>query len=346
MLGDRTMSAKPYNGQLHRKLVTTPIHGQRIAREKQPFSICSRYNLDMVALSQEFEVSGEYAQRFFASHHTYKSGSTRCSKSSIRRGLRRRIYDECDQLESCSKDPIDFQGSKWNLYRYVGNAPLHRIDPSGLAIIRVEFNAFISTRHDPDGDGWIAEPWSPMSIGFYFFSTDKRLAGVPGSLRIHYAVSIDSCAIGKSPPSRGGDTGVSHRGILGASGLVFPFASKKAPLSVVDGVTTGKCKGGWSGRLEASYPFGPPVLTPAISMGGTIDFTAGADTVTIDYDLYHDHFPDYEVLIFVNGVLVWTDPDYSRVHTPVWLGWWRTKYQVGSTTVSVPTQKCCGGTCR
>lgn len=42
------------------------------------------------------------------------------------------IYAEVDQLESCSRDPIGFYGSKWNLYRYGSARPLVAADPMGL----------------------------------------------------------------------------------------------------------------------------------------------------------------------------------------------------------------------
>ena len=35
-------------------------------------------------------------------------------------------------FESCSKDPIGFEGSKWNLYQYVEGRSLAAQDPSGL----------------------------------------------------------------------------------------------------------------------------------------------------------------------------------------------------------------------
>ena len=36
------------------------------------------------------------------------------------------------QVESCSRDPIGFEGSQWNLYEYVDGGPVVRTDPQGL----------------------------------------------------------------------------------------------------------------------------------------------------------------------------------------------------------------------
>lgn len=36
----------------------------------------------------------------------------------------------------CSRDPIGYKGSPWNLYEYVDGQPLHLLDPYGLGIIR------------------------------------------------------------------------------------------------------------------------------------------------------------------------------------------------------------------
>jgi hypothetical protein len=47
----------------------------------------------------------------------------------------RAAYDECTS-ESCywtAKDPIRFDGGDTNIYAYVGNDPVNRIDASGLA---------------------------------------------------------------------------------------------------------------------------------------------------------------------------------------------------------------------
>jgi len=55
------------------------------------------------------------------------------------------IYDNRRRLESCSRDPIGFEGSRWNLFEYVGSKPLRSIDPSGLIVV-VDCHCYESTR--------------------------------------------------------------------------------------------------------------------------------------------------------------------------------------------------------
>ena len=42
------------------------------------------------------------------------------------------IYETCDGLESFTRDPIGFHGSKWNLFVFVQDRPLANRDPLGL----------------------------------------------------------------------------------------------------------------------------------------------------------------------------------------------------------------------
>ncbi len=44
---------------------------------------------------------------------------------------RARWYAEADPHGWISADPLGFEGGDWNLYRYVGNRPTVRVDPSG-----------------------------------------------------------------------------------------------------------------------------------------------------------------------------------------------------------------------
>ena len=57
-------------------------------------------------------------------------------------------YDNRRRLESCSRDPIGFTGSKWSLYQYVSSKPTKRLDPLGL-------------RDSSGGHGWQPSdlPW-------------------------------------------------------------------------------------------------------------------------------------------------------------------------------------------
>ncbi len=64
---------------------------------------------------------------------------------------RARMYDPLSG-RFCSRDPIGFVGSKWNVYQYVGGAPLDRADPSGMVKIRCGCKCW---RRLPDRDRYI-----------------------------------------------------------------------------------------------------------------------------------------------------------------------------------------------
>jgi hypothetical protein len=51
--------------------------------------------------------------------------STNCR---AKRGTRKA---KCIRIGSCSRDPIGYEGSLWNLYEYVGSMPVKEVDPSG-----------------------------------------------------------------------------------------------------------------------------------------------------------------------------------------------------------------------
>jgi len=62
-----------------------------------------------------------------------------CNRSSLRRtnsasraNLRSATYVGCVRLGTCSRDPIGYEGSEWNLFQYVGSMPTRFVDPTGL----------------------------------------------------------------------------------------------------------------------------------------------------------------------------------------------------------------------
>jgi hypothetical protein len=57
--------------------------------------------------------------------------STTCLPSTPCRTKRKIRDGKCPRLESCSRDPIGYEGSKWNLFEYVQSHPLTGRDPSG-----------------------------------------------------------------------------------------------------------------------------------------------------------------------------------------------------------------------
>jgi hypothetical protein len=110
---------------------------------------------------------------------------------------------------------------------------------------------------------------------------------------------------------------------------------------------TAPCKSHYSGNQAGSDPWGPIIVTPTVNMDGQIDFAAGADLVTVSYDLTHDWYPDYEVVIYVDGNQIFVDPDYAPPeYTPWSLIYSANKPQSGSFSFPAKTSKCCGGTCK
>ena len=61
----------------------------------------------------------------------YTSDASPCVSPTACRPKRTCTYESCTRLESCTRDPIGYEGSQWNLYEYVGSDPVDRVDPSG-----------------------------------------------------------------------------------------------------------------------------------------------------------------------------------------------------------------------
>ncbi|TWU25386.1 hypothetical protein Pla52o_16870 [Novipirellula galeiformis] len=75
------------------------------------------------------------------------------------------IYDSCRRLESCSKYPIGFEGSRWNLFEGLDGNPLRFLDPYGLEYWK---GVTIETLIDEDGIpgmGWIGTPLGGIRYG-------------------------------------------------------------------------------------------------------------------------------------------------------------------------------------
>jgi hypothetical protein len=89
----------------------------------------------MVALTNISATFPQRPLRVRGQNHTYRLGAELCSKSSSRANLRGATYAECNRLESCSKDPILFTGSPFNLYEYTFASPINYGDPTGLACV-------------------------------------------------------------------------------------------------------------------------------------------------------------------------------------------------------------------
>jgi RHS repeat-associated protein len=199
-----------------------------------------------------------------------------------------------------ARDPLFLYGSLF-AYSYASNRPVVFVDPSGLAGISFHFAAFIGGRLGT----WLPEPFSPE----WEFKTDERAPGQPGTSRIASRGSTDSCEIGTSAPVGRNSVGASHR----RRPVYCPYPNTPcydeqaatAPL-VKDFVfkgTVGNCKSYITFRAEATYPFAPQGIAPAIDYNVTFGFDARGDAVTVSVSGRHDAFPDYEAM--VDGGLVY-----------------------------------------
>ncbi len=73
----------------------------------------------MVALAENSADVVGTVPRARAQNRSGSSSASRCSKSLPRTSLREQISGRCSRLEPCSRDPIGYEGSKWNFYAYV-----------------------------------------------------------------------------------------------------------------------------------------------------------------------------------------------------------------------------------
>ena len=67
-----------------------------------------------------------------AENRTAISAASTCVSSTSCRLKRTCTYESRTRLESCSRDPIGYEGSEWNLYEYVQGSPALLVDPSGM----------------------------------------------------------------------------------------------------------------------------------------------------------------------------------------------------------------------
>ena len=87
----------------------------------------------MVLLAEKTADLTAIALRVRAQNHSCRLSAARLAKSKGQASLRGATYDEINRLESCSRDPIGYEGSQWNLFEYVRSSSLRLTDPSGKA---------------------------------------------------------------------------------------------------------------------------------------------------------------------------------------------------------------------
>ncbi len=88
----------------------------------------------MVALSHRSEFPSATRSRARAQDHSRTSAAGFCFKPKQTTTLGCVAYDEFFRSDACSKDPIGYEGSPWNLFEYVRSSPAVHVDPSGKSL--------------------------------------------------------------------------------------------------------------------------------------------------------------------------------------------------------------------
>jgi len=120
----------------------------------------------------------------------------------------------CTPLGSFSQDPIGFQAGDANLYRYVGNGPTTRTDPSGLEEVTLDVITFIPAE------------WVTLVPGIWLGGDGRGPGDTPdGSFRIKSQITFDTDAIGNAFKQRKRSPQIcrDRRGTVRRQ-LVFPFS--------------------------------------------------------------------------------------------------------------------------
>ena len=110
---------------------------------------------------------------------------------------------------------------------------------------------------------------------------------------------------------------------------------------------TPDCKSGWSGSIVGAIA--DIWLAPPIRMSGGVDFIAKKDAVLVKYDMKTSFFPDFEVIVKVDGkrcglgehYTSYTHPGYGLHPHPIFAF----NPVNGSFTCSAKTDCKCEGTC-
>jgi hypothetical protein len=201
-----------------------------------------------------------------------------------------------------SRDPIEEDGGL-NLYGFVANNPLSRIDRLGLELVEIVIMTYIE--------------WATVTAPPYgeVFEGDGHGAG-GGSFRTIYRLQIETCGPKKGliPGSIYRDTGIT-RLLDPATGAVLKEA-KASGATLKGTVTTGantvtvNLTGDETNPLHNPAPF---VSAPSISYDITLTFDTKTGKGTLAGG--HDGFPSYDLV--VGGKMLWNFSHVKNGTTPL-----------------------------
>ena len=106
-------------------------------RHRNPIRISAQRTMSRMLLAPKNSGQRSPRQRAHArgGDRRRSSAAFTCVSTTACRVKRTCTYETRARLESCSRDPVGYRGSPWNLYEYVGGNPGVFVDPSGKACV-------------------------------------------------------------------------------------------------------------------------------------------------------------------------------------------------------------------
>lgn len=271
--------------------------------EYGPFGELIRETYSSPILS-EVEGSGLFSFRFSTKYEDAETGLLYYSYR----------YYNAETGRWSSRDPIEEEGGL-NLYMFVSNDGINKVDPFGLEQLKVLFGAFIPARigypashfwgsdYSNISGSWFEEPGSiPNAVSSYrLTATDHRDFG-GGTFRLKTMGSVNSADIGKMKGKyeaqfkTSSDASESIRRSLWGGGVVRTYGTG-TPSSKVTIVDVSPCESKVTVNASGQYPISWTSWTglpPNIDYEVTFTFKIDGKKGTIDVEGWHNPFPNYE----------------------------------------------------
>ncbi len=123
-----------------------------------------------------------------------RSRRASCKTSAKRTGKSTCIYGNRRRLESCSRDPIGYDGSPWNLYEFLASHPVFGADPTGEDWL--DCMADCVADNDPLNlalEAAIAQ----LSVGLWPKEVFAKIATAMGKPRLAHAIRVSANSFNK-----------------------------------------------------------------------------------------------------------------------------------------------------